>query len=175
MTVWTCDLPADSFLRRYILDGSYTDCYVTEVPGLITLGQYVEAFYTTKLFKAERIILSLAGHSSSDAEAAEVARGTSSCFAAWRVEERNEDQLLMCDVSGRTRSWFKIATISGDRSMQTYLHFGSGITPVQSARAGRMSIGPVFKALTGFHKLYSRALLAATRRKIVSPASTVTA
>jgi hypothetical protein len=38
-----------------------------------------------------------------------------------------------------------------------------------------MSIGPVFKALTGFHKLYSRALLAATRRKIVSTASTVTA
>lgn len=175
MTVRTCDLPADAFLRRYVLDGSYTDCYVTEVPGHIPLGQYVEAFYTTSLFRAERTILSLAGHSSTDADAAEVAGGTSARFAAWRVEDRDEGQLLMCDVTGRTRSWFKIATVSGDNSTQTYLYFGSGITAVASANAGRMSIGPVFKALTRFHKLYSRALLAATRRKIASPASTVTA
>jgi hypothetical protein len=109
------------------------------------------------------------------ADAAEVARGTSARFAEWRVEDRDEEQLLMFDVTGRTRSWFKIATISGDHSMLTFLYFGSGITPLQSGRAGRMAIGPVFKAQTGFHKLYSKALLAATRRQVLSPASTVTA
>lgn len=175
MIVRTCGLPADAFLRRYVQDGFYTDCYMTQVPGHIALGQYVETFYTTWLFKAERTILSLAGHSSTDADAAEVARGTSAHFAAWRVEDRDEGQLLMCDITERTRSWFKIATISGDRSIQTKLYFGSGITAVESAKTGHMSIGPVFNALTGFHKLYSRALLTAAKRKIVSAESAVTA
>lgn len=175
MAVRTCELPDDAFLGRYIQEGGYTDCFVTEVPGHVPLGQYVEAFYTTWLFKTERSILSLAGTSSTDADAAELGRGASSCYSAWRVEDRNEDQLLMCDDTGRTRSWFKIATIPGDGPMRTYLYFGSAITPVQSARTGRLSIGPVFKALIGFHKLYSRALLDATRRRIASPTSTVTA
>lgn len=170
MAIRACTLPADAFLRRYAQGDGYTDCYVTEVPGHIPLGQYVEAFYTTWLFKAERAVLSLAGHKSTDADATAVAWGTSFSFAAWRVEESDEDQLLMCDVTGRTKSWFKIATISGDTSRQTLLYFGSGITAAESGKAGQKSIGPVFKVLTGFHKLYSRALLAATRRKIASSA-----
>lgn len=174
MAIRICDLPANAFLRRYVQSGGYTDCYVSQVSGPIQLRQYVEAFYTTWLFKAERTVLSWAGHSSTDADAAEVARGTSSCFAAWRVEDRDEDQLLMCDATGRTRSWFKIANISSDKGMQTFLYFGSGITPVDSGSADRLSIGPVFKLLTGFHKLYSRALLAATTRKIASQTSKVT-
>ncbi|MDD7973865.1 hypothetical protein [Roseinatronobacter alkalisoli] len=175
MTVRTCDLPADAFLRRYARDGGYTDCYMTEVPGHIPLSLFVEAFYTSWLFKVERVVLSLTGHYSTDTNAAELARCTSSCFAAWRVEDRGENQLLMSDVTGRTRSWFKIATISGDKSMQTLLYFGSGITAAKNSDTGRLSIGPVFKALMGFHKLYSRALLAATRRKIASSASKMTA
>jgi len=175
MTVRTCDLPADALLRRYARDGGYTDCYMTEVPGHIPLGQFVEAFYTSWLFKAERAVLSLTGHYSTDADAAALARGTSLCFAAWRVEDRDQNQLLMCDVTGRTRSWFKIATISGDKPMQTVLYFGSGITAVGNSNTGRLSISPVFKALMGFHKLYSRALLAATRRRIASSAPTMTA
>lgn len=175
MTIRTCDLPADAFLRRYVLDGGYTDCYMTEVPRHIHLDQYVESFYTTWLFKAERSLLSLAGYKSTDADAGDLARGEASSFAAWRVEDRDEDQLLMCDATGRTRSWFGVATTTGDSSRQTLLYFGSGITSVTSGKAGRKSIGPVFKGLTGFHKLYSKALLAAARRKIMGAERMATA
>ncbi|MCC5967084.1 MAG: hypothetical protein JJU24_13200 [Natronohydrobacter sp.] len=175
MTIRTCDLPTDAFLRRYVLDGGYTDCYMTEVPGHVPLGQYVGSFYTTWLFKAERLLLSLAGHKSTDADAGDLARGEAASFAAWRVEDRDEDQLLMCDATGRTRSWFGVATISDGRSRQTLLYFGSGITAVASGKAGRKSIGPLFLALTGFHKLYSKALLTAARRKILRAESAVEA
>lgn len=175
MTIRTCDLPADAFLRRYVGDGCYTDCYLIEVPGRIPLGQYIEAFYTTWLFKAERAILSLGGFKSTDADAADLSRRQSVSFAAWRVEDRDEDQLLMCDATGRTRSWFKVATISGETSVETRLYFGSGITAVTRGKARQLSIGPVFNALTGFHKLYSRALLAATRHKIARAARKATA
>ncbi len=175
MTLRACDLPADAFLQRYVQNGSYTDCFVTELPGQISLSRYVEAFYTTWLFKTERTVLSLAGHHSTDAAATEVARGTSIHFAAWRVEDREEDQLLMCDVTGRTRSWFSTSTISEGGSLRTLLYFGSSVIAVESGQGGRTSVGPVLKALTGFHKLYSRALLAGTRRKLASRTSTVQA
>lgn len=175
MTIRTCELPADALLLRYVKDGGYTDCYVTKAPGHVPLGRYVEAFYTTWLFKAERSILSLAGHSSTDVDAADLGRGASFSFAAWSVEDRDEDQLLMRDVTGRTRSWFKTSRASVNDSMQTFLYFGSGITAVGGYSAGHLSIGSVFKSLTGFHKLYSRALLAATMQKIGSTALKVTA
>lgn len=168
MTVQACNLPADALLRCYFRDGGYTDCYLAELPFSISLGQYVEAFYTTSLFKAERTILSFAGHASTDADAAQVARGASCCFAAWHVEDRVEDQLLMADVSGRTRSWFKIATISGKTSEHTLLYFGSAITGGEGDKAGRMLSDVMFRALTGPHKFYSRALLSATRRRLAS-------
>ena len=170
MIIRTCDLPADAFLRRYAQDGNYTDCYLIEVPGHIPLGLFIEAFYTTWLFKAERALLSLAGYDSTDADAAHLARRQSVSFAAWRVEDRGEDQLLMCDATGRTRSWFKVAMISVETSVTTRLYFGSGITAVKRGNDGHASIGPVFDALTGFHKLYSRGLLAATTHKIVRAA-----
>ncbi len=159
-------LPADALLRRYEHGGGYADCYVVEVSGLISLSQYVEAFYTTGLFKSERAVLSLAGRPSSDIQAWQVAAGTGSTFAAWSVEERAEDQLLMCDVTARTRSWFKVAPVPDEVSDRTLLYFGSAITAVKKGATGRMTIGPVFQALLGFHILYSRALLAAAIRRI---------
>ena len=134
-----------------------------DVPGTVGLGRYVEAFYTTQLFKAERAILSLAGHPATNAEAALVARGEASRFAAWHVEARADDQLLMCDVTGRTRSWFKAAP---DTDGSTTLYFGSAVTPVKTGKAGHKSMGLVFNTLMPVHILYSRALLAATKRKI---------
>ncbi|MFU8865492.1 MAG: hypothetical protein ACNA7O_16390 [Rhodobacterales bacterium] len=175
MTIRECELPDDAFLRRYHVDGGYTDCFVTTVPGHIPRARYVEAFYTTWLFKAERIVLALAGHTSSDADAAALAREDAAAFSAWRVEDRNEDQLLMSDVSGRTRSWVGVAASSGDEPSQTSLYFGSAIISATSGREGPVSIGPVFRALTGFHTVYSKALLKATRRSIVQPARQVQA
>ena len=175
MTIRECKLPPDALLRRYYRDDGHVDCFQVDVPGRIELGHYVEAFYTTWLFKAERTILTLAGHSSTDAEAASLAGGQGTRFAAWAVEERDEFQLLMRDVMGRTRSWFKVARMTAKNSERTMLYFGSGVTAVATGKSGRMSLGPVFKTLMPVHIIYSRALLAATLRKIAPSGSKVTA
>lgn len=169
MSVRSCALPAGAFLRRYDDSVGYADCFVAESSGLISLGQYVEAFYTTGLFKAERAVLSLSGRPSTDIQANKVAAGSGSTFAAWSVEDRAEDQLLLCDVTARTRSWFMVTPVPDEVSDRTLLYFGSAITAVRKDKTGLMTIGPVFKALTSFHILYSRALLAAAKKRIELP------
>ena len=42
---------------------------------------------------------------------------------------------------------------------RTRLYFGSAVVPVANAGSGEDSIGFAFRALLGFHKLYSRVLL----------------
>ena len=166
VSVRSCAPPAEAFPRRYDNSVAYADCFVAEASGLISLGQYVEAFYTTGLFKAERAVLSLSGRPSTDIQANKVAAGSGSTFAAWSVEDRAEDQLLLCDVTARTRSRFMVAPVPDEVLDRTLLYFGSAITAVRKGKTGRMTIGPAFKALTGFHVLYSRALLAAAKKRI---------
>ncbi|MEJ2695005.1 MAG: hypothetical protein P8166_18850, partial [Candidatus Thiodiazotropha sp.] len=75
-SIQTYELPNDSLLRRYLSGGAYTDCYATDVMGSVSFEQYVEAFYTTRLFKLERVLLSwFVARPSTDAEAGELARG----------------------------------------------------------------------------------------------------
>lgn len=162
----TCALPDRAFLRKYARGSGYTDCYITEMAGEIPFAAYVEAFYTTWLFKLERALLALAAKPATDLQAKELAAGTRTAFAAWSVEEHTEDQLLMCDITARTRSWFMTAPIDSDSSPATRLYFGSAITTVRSKTTGRETIGLAFQALTGFHKLYSRALLRAARARL---------
>lgn len=150
------ELPPGALLIRYCGRGAYTDCYVTTVPGRITQARYVEAFYTTPLFKAERLLLTwLAGRPSTDSEARQLASGEISTFAAWRVEDRHPDQILLRDFQGHTRSWLMSTVDATSTSPATTLYFGSAIVP----RRGHDSIGAGFRALLGFHRLYSRALM----------------
>ena len=135
---------------------------MTEIHGSVSHQQFVTAFYTTTLFKLERVILKWAvSRPSTDADAQQLASGTIDAFAAWHVEKRSENQLLMCDLHGRTRSWLMVAPLKTDRGQVTRLYFGSAVVPVKSASTGTPAIGVGFRALLGFHKLYSRALLSA--------------
>ena len=128
------------------------------------VAEYVEAFYTTAVFKLERSILRIAvSRPSTDAEARQLARGERADFAAWTVEARSPDQLLMADIGGRTRSWLMVAP-SG--TGETLLYFGSAVVPVRDRKTDRASLGPVFSALLGFHKLYSRVLLRSARSSL---------
>ena len=105
-----CPLPAGALLERYADSGAYTDCYVTELPGAVSQARFIEAFYTTPVFKLERLILRwLARRPSTDAEAAQLAAGTLTRFAAWDVEAREPAQLLLTDMHQRTRSWLMTA------------------------------------------------------------------
>ncbi len=63
-SVQTAPLPSNALLVPYAqIEGGFTDCYVTDLPGEVTLAQYVAAFYTTPLFRLERWVLALAARS----------------------------------------------------------------------------------------------------------------
>lgn len=157
-----CDLPAHALLAAYARNGAYTDCYCAEVKGTTSCADYVEAFYTTPLFKTERLILKLAVASpSSDAQARQIANGTIDRFAAWTLEARTDQQLLMRDIFGNTRSWFMVEPVDANGAAGTRLYFGSAVTKGAMNRRA-------FRWLTGFHVLYSKALLSAARRRIGS-------
>lgn len=50
-------LPQHALLGKYAHDGAYADCYATEIPASVSHAEYVEAFYTTAVFKLERQLL----------------------------------------------------------------------------------------------------------------------
>lgn len=154
-------------LRRYVDAGAYTDCYAADVATRVSFGDYVEAFYVGAAFRPERLVLGLIGKSSNDADARRVAHGEAETFAAWSVEARAADQLLLCDFQNRTRSWLMVAAREGGG---TRLYFGSAVVPVGvGSSAGRL--GFPFNALLGFHQLYSRVLLGGARGRILKRAA----
>lgn len=162
------DLPEHALLHGYRDQGAYTDCYVTDVAWPVSQSEYVEAFYTTAVFKLERLLLHwLASRPSTDGEAGQLARGERGSFAAWSVEGRTAEQLLLCDFAGRTRSWLMaVPARNDDGTQRTRLYFGSAVVPVVSARSGKTTLGFAYRSLLGFHKLYSRILLRAARSRL---------
>jgi hypothetical protein len=151
------ELPDGAALARYKAIG-YTDCFYVDVPKDVSFEAYITAFYTSWLFKMERIVLRLVKRPSTDREVTELAIGTRTRFAAWDVEEREEQQILMCDMAGRTRSWLMVEP-AGEG---TRLYFGSAVVPDKNS--GKM--GWLFHAFMGFHKVYSVQLLKAAVRNL---------
>ncbi len=164
------ELPETALLKKYQNGSGYTDCYSVEVPASVSHAEFVEAFYTTSLFKVERAILTwLAARPSTDAEVQSLAAGSATSFAAWRVENRSANQLLMADLLGRTRSWL-MTTPARDLSAEqrTRLYFGSAVVPKVDTKTGKVTMGFAFYALGGFHRLYSRLLLRAACNRLMS-------
>jgi hypothetical protein len=167
-----CDLPPHALLRRYAIKDGYADCYSLDVPGSVSQADYIEAFYTTWVFKLERLLLSwFASRPSTDAQANELAHARRTSFAAWNVEGREDDQLLLCDFLGNTRSW--LMSVPSADGASTRLFFGSAVVARVDRRTGKRRMGFTFRALLGFHKLYSRVLLAAAARRVGSLASKI--
>ena len=134
----------------------------------VSQSTFVEAFYTTPLFKLERILLAwFARKPASDAHARQLASGLRETFDAWRMVKQDEEQLLLADLTGRTKSWLMseaIATTAANTGARLY--FGSAVLPVRRTDRGTdrgtdAGLGIAFHALLGFHRLYSRLLLRA--------------
>jgi hypothetical protein len=162
------ELPPGALLGRYMGGGAYADCYVTEISRPVTHAEFVAAFYTTWIFKLERQILAwIVSRPSTDEQASALAAGTIDSFAAWSVEGRSPDQLLLCDFRDRTRSWLMVARIEGHGASGTRLYFGSAVVPVAGRKSGEVSLGFMYRALLGFHMLYSRVLLRAAKSRLL--------
>ena len=166
LTVRPCEIPPNSFLHQYKDGPGYADCYVIIVSGTVTQAAYVEAFYTSPLFKIERTLLQyLASKPATDADAKALAGGTATRFSAWRVEAQFSSELLLADFTGRTRSWLMaVPAPLGNDLPGTLLYFGTAVEPL--SRQGAQSMGWLFHALLGFHRLYSRLLLGAASQRV---------
>ena len=162
-----CPLPDGALLERYRRDGAYTDCYATDIDGAVSHQAFVTAFYTTRVFKLERLILKLAvSRPSTDAQAAQLAEGSLDTFAAWSVEDRSENQLLLSDLHGRTKSWLMAVPLKRADGPGTRLYFGSAVVASRNPTTGETRLGQPFRLLLGFHKAYSKILLRAAKSRL---------
>jgi hypothetical protein len=161
------EVPEDALLKTYRGGaqperwGNSGDCFAMPVDRVESLADFVFAFYTSPIFRIERLILRvLLGARSTDAQARALADGSATSFAVWRVGARTATQLLMCDCYERTRSWFCVVPLDGDR---TLLQFGSAVAAGRDKQTKAVATGRGFRLLLGFHVLYSKILLYAVR------------
>lgn len=165
-------VPPWAHLNDYPDPPHYSDCFAVDVAGHVDLATFVAAFYQTPLFRLEALILRLAVRKpSTHADAVSLARGETDTFAAWTVEARSENALMMCDMAGRTRSWFGVEPMSGS----TRLLFGSVVTAVAKSDGDAPQLGAMFTLLLPFHKLYARALLWWAARRVRSASQSTAA
>jgi hypothetical protein len=171
LSVLQQSVPEESLLNTYRGGaqperwGHQGDCFSTSVDRNVSLAAFVSAFYTSPVFRIERLILAaVANAPSTDAQARAVADGSSQEFALWRVGERTETQLLMCDRYEKTRSWFRVVP-AGDG--KTVLQFGSAVAARRDRQTGAVSMSRGFRWLVGFHVLYSKVLLGAARNQLI--------
>ncbi|ESQ81826.1 hypothetical protein AEAC466_19885 [Asticcacaulis sp. AC466] len=158
-------LPEGALLAPYRQARAYTDGYVVDLPGTMSLADYIQAFYTSGLFKLERLVLAaLVAKPSTDADVVALAVGQSARFAAWTTEARTADQILMCDYQSKTRSWLMCVPKDGGG---TRLYFGSAVVPERILSNGAVYLGLFFHLLLPFHIVYSRALLRAAARQLL--------
>jgi hypothetical protein len=170
-TVVSCPLPPSALLLASQAAGAFVDCYMTEVAGTVGHAAFVEAFYTTWLFKLERLLLGwLARRPTSDRQAMELATGGRDNFAVWHVEHRRTDQLLLAEETGRTKSWLMTEPQgmpeAADTAPRTRLYFGSALLPRTDRQTGQRRFGILFHLLLGFHRAYSKALLRAGAARV---------
>ena len=159
MNVTACAVPHPSLLNKYVEQpGAYSDCFEVVHNGQVDLAQLITAFYTTWLFRLERLVLTLPlRHWVRDAEVQALAKGHST-FAVWREEARKETEVLLCDLSGRTRSYL---AIHPKEAGQTHLLFGSAVVPQEGG-----ALSPWVQRFLPVHRLYSLHLLRTAEKKL---------
>lgn len=169
-TVERCEaLPDGAYLEAYVGGPNYTDCFACRLPRPAPLERCLLAFLTTPVFRVERVLLSLAFSSpSTNAEAEQLARGERQAFSAWRVERRDDGQILLADRTGRTRTWLMVRRVEGSDAgtARCVLYFGSAVLPGEGGQTERRNPGLAMAVLLLFHRFYSRALLGATQRRL---------
>jgi hypothetical protein len=166
-------LPEDALLATYrggqdpeSWDGA-GDCFAVPIDRTVALAEFVVAFYTAPVFRVERWILRVvAGAPSTDQEARDLVAGSRDSFAVWRIAERTDTQLLMCDRYGKTRSWFRVTP---QDSAATLLQFGSAVA-ARRRTTGSVGMGGGFRLLLGFHRFYSKLLLRSAWKQLHSAA-----
>jgi hypothetical protein len=158
-TITRSDLPPHALLGLYVDKGAYTDCYSMDVAFPAGLDDYLFSFYTSPVFKVERMLLGLVARKpATDQDAQALALGSVARFSAWDVEDRHADQILLRDFLGRTRSWLMVAP-SPVHPGGVRLYFGSAVLPKNRTSDGAPAFGALFHVGARFHHGYTIALM----------------
>jgi hypothetical protein len=80
------------------------------------------------------------------------------------VGARTADELLMCDRYGKTRSWFRVVPLTAGG---TLLQFGSAVASRRRADC-TSGLTAAFRLLLGAHTIYSRLLIGAAKKRVLS-------
>ncbi len=155
------DLPQDSLLALHRGLECHRDAYAAVVPGEVSLGEFITAFYSSIQFMPERKLLGLIGRGASRTDIGALADGRADSFAAWDVEARAENEILLRDFQDHTCSWLMVEFLPSSSEavgqQETRLWFGSG---VRNPDRGAVSL------LMPFHHWYSRVLLGGAVRRL---------
>ncbi|MEO0665459.1 MAG: hypothetical protein AAFY97_06945 [Pseudomonadota bacterium] len=154
MSVRRSAIPDGSLIARYKGQGNHVDAYVASTARYVDLPTYIAAFFSTSVFRAERLLLSISGKQSSDDQVADLAAGRGEHIAAWKVEERSANELLLEATGTPIRTWLAVEPDG------TALWFGS----VVLAKKGRIPL--LARVMMPGHALYSRILLSAALRQV---------
>ncbi|QZD91391.1 hypothetical protein K3162_07340 [Qipengyuania xiapuensis] len=160
-------LPPESLLARRRGPECYRDAFRASVTGEVSLGELITAFFSSRTFLTERMALHLIGRGAGHAEIAALAAGRTQRFAAWEVEAREEEELLMHDFLDKTCCWLAVSSRGEDGALdgplpvpetgRTYIWFGTAVREFE---------GPIVSRLRGAHRWYARHLLEAAARRL---------
>ena len=162
-----CALPTQSLLHKYRADEAVIDCYQVTISDNYSYQQFISAFYSSWLFSIERFILRVVVNKPSSAgQLQHLVCGTGDKFAVWHVEQRAQNQLLLCDDFGRTRSWLMVeAGVDNNSQAITTLYFGSAVIIKKNTTNNKYPLS--FRLLGRFHHWYSMALLRAGKNRLL--------
>jgi hypothetical protein len=170
LNVNSTEVPDGSLLAQYGNESTvkvvnnYCDCYSITINTKINLEEFVYAFYTSKVFRIERRILAIVLKlPATDEHAKQLSLGNADSFSAWTVETRLDNEILLREPKSRTGSWFMVRKDVESATGKTELLFGSVVIP----KKHQDGFGWLFHSLSGFHKLYSCALLNSAKKRLI--------
>lgn len=124
--VTTGSEPDGALINAYAsIPGGYIDSFYVDVPGEVTLSEYILAFFNTPIFRMERLVLGLipSGRSSSQS-IVDLASGSGDKMSGWKTEAREDNQLLLAAGDGPVRTWLMVQSAQTDED-SSRLYFGS--------------------------------------------------
>ncbi|NRB30287.1 MAG: hypothetical protein HRU27_06805 [Rhizobiaceae bacterium] len=152
--------PEGAFISQYSTTlGGYSDCYYIDIQKDVALSDYILAFFSTPIFRMERLILNLVPSGRSNEQCVlDLAAGTGDKIAGWKTEKRDDSQLLLAVGDGPIRTWLMVQG-SPYSETTTRLYFGSAVLPTGMTKEGHPKLAIVFRLFAGLHIFYSRLLL----------------
>ncbi len=158
-------IPLDSFMSAYKqIDGCSADAFRGYLEFPVTLEALITAFFGSPIFTLERLLLKSIGQANtSRSDITGLAAGTQEKFAAWKVEDRNESEVILKVGSSPIRSWL-MARPDGDG--KTAIYFGSAVLPQTTNRNSKPQVGSSFRFFMGVHNFYSCLLLKSTIKNL---------